>query len=316
MRITNNSLSTNFLRNLSNNLSRMQKYQNQLSSGKEITKSSENPLLVSKILNLKANIGQNEMFNRNISEALGWVQTQDGALDGVTGSLQRIRELVIYGANGSLSKGDRIAIRDEVVQNVQGLKDIMNANFDGRYIFAGTNTDRAPFEIVETEEDTIDGKFTNYTLVYKGNTDNISRQISKGVETNLITDARDIVGSLNTVGPNLESDLGSLLADILNALKPSGNTEDLSGNLLGNLDKAIDRILGTRSKIGAIDNRLEASKSRNESENINLKSLLSEKEDVDIAKKYIEYSVMSTVYQASLAAGAKILQPSLLDYLR
>lgn len=288
----------------------MQKHQNQLSSGKEITKSSENPLLVAKILNLKSNIGQNELFNRNIIEAQGWVQTQDGALDGVTGSLQRIRELVIYGANGSLSKGDRTAIRDEVVQNVHGLKDILNTNFDGRYIFAGTKTDEAPFKIVGDPE----------KLVYNGNEKNISRQISKGVDTELVTNASQIVGVLDNTeadpDPDRESELGKLISDIVLALGETGDPEKLSGDLLERLDKAIDRVLGTRSVIGAVDNRLTASKTRNESENINLKSLLSEKEDIDIAEKYMEYSVMSTVYQASLAAGAKILQPSLMDYLR
>ncbi len=47
-----------------------------------------------------------------------------------------------------------------------------------------------------------------------------------------------------------------------------------------------------------------------------MKTLLSGLEDVDIAEKYMEYSIMANVYQASLAAGAKIMQPSLMDYLR
>jgi flagellar hook-associated protein 3 FlgL len=112
-----------------------------------------------------------------------------------------------------------------------------------------------------------------------------------------------------------ENDLGKLLKNVITALE-AGDTDSLSGDLLKDVDIAIDKILSTRSKIGAIDNRLEASKSRNESEKLNLTSLLSQKEDIDIAEKYMEYSVMSTVYQASLAAGAKVLQPSLLDYLR
>lgn len=302
MRITNSSLSTNFLRNLSRNLSQMQKYQNQLSSGKTISKPSENPLLVSKIMDLRNSIGQNEQYNSNISDTLGWVQTQDGALGGVTGTLQKIRELVIYGANGSLAKTDRMAIKDEVEQNIQGLKDILNTNFDGRYIFGGTKTTEAPF------------KMNGDVLEYHGNTQNVTRQIAKGVETELITNGRAIVGTAG-VTPDEDKELGVLLNKIVIALN-NDETDALSEDLLGKIDLAIDKILSTRSKIGAIDNRLEASKSRNEAEKINLNSLLSQKEDIDIAEKYMEYSVMSTVYQASLAAGAKVLQPSLLDYLR
>ena len=143
---------------------------------------------------------------------------------------------------------------------------------------------------------------------------NISRQIAKGVETDLITNGSEIVGVSGN--PPDDKDLSTLLKDVLDALNPPGDQDALSGKLLKGLDDAIDKILSTRSKIGAIDNRLEASKSRNEAEKINLTSLLSQKEDIDIAEKYMEYSVMSTVYQASLAAGAKVLQPSLLDYLR
>ncbi|MDY0235515.1 MAG: flagellar hook-associated protein FlgL [Gudongella sp.] len=302
MRITNSSLTTNYLRNLSRNLSQMQKYQNQLSSGKEISKPSENPLLVSKIMDLRNSIGLNEQYNTNISDTLGWVQTQDGSLDGVTGTLQKIRELMIYGANGSLAVTDRGAIRDEIVQNIQGLKDTLNTNFDGRYIFGGTETTNAPFEVD-----------ADNNLIYNGNSDTISRQIAKGVSTDLISNGDAIVGSFDIATG--ENDLGKLLKNVITALE-AGDTDSLSGDLLKDVDIAIDKILSTRSKIGAIDNRLEASKSRNESEKLNLTSLLSQKEDIDIAEKYMEYSVMSTVYQASLAAGAKVLQPSLLDYLR
>lgn len=62
MRITNSTLTTTYLRNLTRNLEQMQKYQNQLSSGKEVSKPSENPLLVSKIMDLNNNILQNEQY--------------------------------------------------------------------------------------------------------------------------------------------------------------------------------------------------------------------------------------------------------------
>ena len=57
----------------------MQKYHNQLTSGKEVTRPSDNPLLVAKIMDMDNNIMQNEQYNSNISDTLGWVQTQDTA---------------------------------------------------------------------------------------------------------------------------------------------------------------------------------------------------------------------------------------------
>lgn len=312
MRITNSTLSTNYLRNLTRNLEQMQKYQNQLSSGKVVSKPSDNPLLVSKIMDLSNNILQNEQYNTNISDTLGWVQTQDGALNNVNATLNRIRDLVIYGANGSLSDTDRQAIYDEAEMKVSELMDTLNTNFDGRYIFGGQKTLTKPFSLSGADNDIL--SYNEGGSDGDGADETITREISKGVTVKLITIGSDITGKDGTG----EKSLGTLLKDIMTSLKSTDRAEleKLSNEYLGNLDKNIDNVLQVRSKIGAIDNRLQAAEARNESENLNLNTLLSKREDVDVAEKYMEFSVMESVYQASLAVGAQILQPSLLDYLR
>ena len=305
MRITNQSLTTNYLRNLNKNLEKMQTYQNQLSSGQEVSRPSDNPLLVSKIMSLENNIAQNVQYNKNIENTLSWVQTQDSALGDVTATLQRVRELVVYGANGSLAETDRLAIKDEVEMQIGQLADILNTNFDGRYIFAGQKTTEKPF---------------NPNLIYNGDGNNISREISKGVTIDLMTDGSKITTSDSATSENQR--LNDLLKNIVSALETSddamgGKTvEDLSNGLLGDLDQHLDNVIRVRSSIGAVYNRLEAAKGRNESESLNLTSLLSQRQDIDVAEKYMEYSSMRAVYQASLSVGASILQPSLLDYLR
>jgi flagellar hook-associated protein 3 FlgL len=276
----------------------MQKLQNQLSSGKVVTRPSEDPLLVSKIMDLRNTISTNEQYNRTITDTIGWVDTQDGALQGAISTVQRIRELVIYGANGTLSNDDRNAIAEEVKVKVGELADVLNTNFDGRYIFSGTKTTDKPF---------------TPNLEYQGNNANINREISTGVEVELAVDGEEFT-TINKGQPD-EQRLSDLLKDIITALE-DGDSEALSGELLGDLDKHLDNILRFRSKIGAISNRLEAAKERNEAENLNLKNLLSQREDIDLAQKYTEANILNSVYLASLSIGAKILQPSLLDYLR
>jgi len=298
MRITNSTLTTSFLKNLSKNLKNMETLQNQLSSGKLVSKPSDNPMLVSKIMNLNNNIMKNEQYNTNIEDSLGWVKTQDSALSDVTAGLLRIRDLVVYGANGTLADTDRDAINDEVKMEIKGLADVLNTNFDGRYIFAGQKTTSPPFTLVGD------------LLTYGGDSNNITREISQGVTVDLLTDGDNIMTSTNAS----ESDLGQLLNNIVIAME-DGNTDLLSEGLLGDIDQHLDNVIRTRSQIGAVFNRLEAAESRNITENLNLTELLSQREHIDIAEKYMEYSVMKSVYQASLSAGASILQPSLLDYL-
>lgn len=271
----------------------MQKLQNQLSSGKVVTRPSEDPLLVSKIMDLRNTISTNEQYNKTITDTIGWVDTQDGALHGAISTVQKIRELVIYGANGPLSNDDRNAIAEEVNVKVGELADVLNTNFDGRYIFSGTKTTDKPF---------------TPDLVYQGNNNNINREISTGVEVELAVNGDEFTRQDG-------QPLSDLLKDIITALE-DGDSDALSGKLLGDLDKHLDNILSFRSKIGAISNRLEAAKERNEAENLNLKNLLSQREDIDLAQKYTEANTLNSVYLASLSIGAKILQPSLLDYLR
>lgn len=307
MRITDNVLNNTFLRNLSRNLRQMQKYHNQLTTGKEVTRPSDNPLLVAKIMDMDNNIMQNEQYNSNISDTLGWVQTQDSALRDATKTLQRIKDLMIYASNGSQSETDRLAIKDEVKMQIEHLGDILNTNFDGRYIFAGQETTTRPFEI------------DNNVIKYNekpGAKENITREIATGVTIEIITDGSKIT---TTDNPKVDNkDLGVLLGKIVEAIErgEDGDIENLSNEYLADIEAHTDNVVRVRTQIGAINNRLEAAEERNKAENLNLKKVLSEKEDIDVAEKYMEFVVMSTVYQASLSVGAKILQPSILDYLR
>ncbi len=281
----------------------MQKYQNQLSSGKEVSRPSDNPMLVARIMQLDSNVRMNEQYEKNIGDALGWTDTADGALNVVTSTLQRARELIIYGANGTLSDTDRSALKDEV-DTLQGqLMQVLNTNYDGRYIFGGQKTTEPPFQI-----DEVSGKLT-----YSGDNSNIEREISKGVNIAIPTDGSGITVTEGTSLGN--EDIGSLFRSISEALD-SGNTEDLSGKLLGDIDKHLDNTIRFRSKMGAVYNRLESAKERNAAENLSMTELLSKSEDIDLAEKMMEFSTMRTVYQASLQTGAQILQPSLLDYIR
>ena len=304
MRITNSTMTTTFMRNLTRNLNQMQKYHNQLSSGKLVSKPSDNPMLVSKIMSLNNNVMQNNQYGTNIKDTIGWVDTQDTALNSMSGTLNRARDLIIYASNGPLSDTDRAAIKDEMVMKVGELADALNTNFDGRYIFGGQKTTTKPYELVEVTED---GK-TYEVLTYMGYDNNISREISPGVEIEMVTNGERVTGK--------EDELGKLLKEIIVAMESKEGAAKLSDDFLGTFDEQIDNVIRVRSNIGAIQNRLDSSLSRNETEKLNISKLLSEKEDIDVAEKYMEFSVMSSVYKASLSVGAQILQPSLLDYLR
>ena len=119
----------------------------------------------------------------------------------------------------------------------------------------------------------------------------------------------------------MEGKEGTLTDDLAETLKSivveldDGDAEALGGDLLGQVDKHIDNLLALRAEMGAKYNRLGAAKLKNEEETFNMTELLSKTEDVDLAEKIMQYSMLEAVYNVSLSMGARILQPTLLNFL-
>ena len=307
MRVTDSLMSQNFLRNLSTNAANVQKYQTQLSTLKEVSKSSDDPLRVSKIIDLKGNITQNVQYNKTISDSIDFTNVQDSALDSATQALQRIKTLTQSSASDTLSDEGRQANKAEIEEEINNYVNALNTKFGNQYLFAGKNTSKAPFEV----ENDANGEFLG--IKYNGTTDpadkgNLTREIAAGVTIELSTDGRAYLNE-QTPGDNI----GTFFKDVLTALDKN-DTKALS-SLLTRADNEIDNVVNNRSKIGAIFNSLEATKDRNESEKLNLDSTLSENQDIDLAETYTKYMMEMTAYQSSMMMGTKILQTSILDYL-
>lgn len=307
MRVTDSLMSQSFLRNLSTNTKNMQKYQEQLSSLKEVSRPSDDPLRVSKILDLNNTIVQNDQYKTTINDAVQWTNVQDSALSSATKSLQRIKTLIQSSANDTMSHSDRQANKAEIASEIHGVVDALNTNFGGRYVFAGMNTTEKPFDVT-----TVDGEITGIT--YNGTTEgngNLSREIAPGVSIQLNTDGREFINEQETA--ESPDNLGSFFKDVMQALN-TDDTEKLSG-LLDRADNQIENVVSNRAKTGAVFNRLEATLERNDNEKLNLKTMLSENQDIDLAEKFMQFTMEKTAYQASLAMGTQVLQTNILDYL-
>lgn len=306
-------MSSSFINNLQSNLKNLSKVQNQLSSLKEVSKSSDNPMLVSEIMDLNNSIIQNEEYMNTIEDSIGFSNMQDSAYDAATQSMSRIRTLIQQAGTDTVNNEDRQLIKAEVEAEIQTLTDALNTNFGGKYIFSGMNTTTKPFTF-STEKDA-NGDVLGFE--YAGTNDegvsgNLTRRIAPGVQIELRTDGRKLLNEQEVNGK--KENLGTFLSDALSALE-NGDVSALSGDLLARADKEIDNIVTQRAENGAIFNRLEASKERNTSENLNLETMRSGKQDIDLAEKFMEYTMEQTAYQASLAMGTKILSTSILDYI-
>lgn len=147
-RITNSMLSSNYLRNMNRNMNNMKALQNQLASGKEINKASDNPYKASRSMQLHAEISYNKQFNENIKDTTNWLDTTDTALSQLGNIFGRIETLLVNAGNGAYGDDERTAIQDEIKEKVNELSQVLNTSFDGSYIFGGTKTGSKPTTVV------------------------------------------------------------------------------------------------------------------------------------------------------------------------
>lgn len=304
MRVSSNVTYNDFIKNLNRNAVKVQKTLNQLSSLQEVSQSSDNPLLVSKIMNLNVALGQNATYAQEIKDSISWSDTQDGALSSVGESMARMRTLIQASGTATAGKDEITANKNEIQQEIRSLVDSLNTNFDGRYVFAGQATDKVPFEVVETN-----GEVTG--IKYNGSANSMPREIADGVTIDLVTDGSKMMA--------VDGDtLTGFFEDVMTALNTGedGDKEALSGDLMARLDKFSGNFVDNRTRIGAVANRLKAAQGRNETEKLSLTQSLSDRQDVDIAEKYMEYQNQMLAYQTTMAMGTKIMQTTILDYVR
>ena len=150
----------------------------------------------------------------------------------------------------------------------------------------------------------------------------LSVEVSQGVSMDYNINAGDILeggGDVRTLFNNITDHLDGNIIDTATGTLTSNTeaaTAEISGNDLQGVTDAINNLLKLRSQVGAKQNRMESAQGRNEEENYNMTELLSKTEDIDITQKTMEYATAQTVYMASLQTSAKVIQPTLMDYLR
>lgn len=111
------------------------------------------------------------------------------------------------------------------------------------------------------------------------------------------------------------TDFFGLLDDLVQAVR-QGDTEGISESILPKIDEAMDGVFRIRTQTGALMKRYETSSSRLKQMNLNYNELYSKVSDTDLAEAATKFAMAQSVYQASLATIARIIQPTLVDFLQ
>lgn len=424
MRVTNGMMVNNLMRNLNKNLGRMEKTQQQLSSGKKFVNPSDDPIGVSRSLRLNTEIATMDQYKRNADDVKSWLSTTEMAVGNVSDILKRAKELTVQAATETNSIDERNAIKEEIKELKNQLVQIGNTTYAGSYLFSGFKTDKPLFakdgtydigggkltadEVIEInigvgdkigenfvgqrlfglcssgadlnmtpaeslkQKQSITGDYLNPTVanpiavpssfvINYGGVDttvnlpgvpagtaysslavletsinneitalpSLNGHVAASVIDNKLVfegDGEFIIKSGSSIGMDnnqasvsrVDSGNQSQLIEIFSQLiidLGSDNTAGI-GSALTRIENQADNVNAIRAEIGVKTNRIELTTNRILDDTVNLKDLMSKNEDADIAEVIMNLKMEEYVYQASLSGGAKIIQPTLVDFIR
>lgn len=317
MRVTNNMLVNNLVYNLNQNLKTLEKLQYQLATGKKFRVPSDDPIGASKSLKFNTDKSKLEQYERNVDYALSWMTDTEAALGEIVEVLKRAKELTVDAANGTKTTEDLHKIKEEIDQLKEHLVQIANTNYAGRHIFSGYKTDMP----LLNEEGQYNENFTDDLVLGSDEIFTYNVGVSEQVQVNIVgIKVFGVVGgspdpyTADSADANNKAYLIQIFDDLSDALEDN-NLEGIQ-QALTNLDNAMEQVLSVRAEVGAKMNRLELTEKKLGVQILNVKELLTYNEGVDVAEAFMNIYVAQNVYVSSLMTGARIIQPTLVEFLR
>ncbi|MDN4472388.1 flagellar hook-associated protein FlgL [Demequina zhanjiangensis] len=293
-RVTQQTVQRTTLANLQSNLAKMAQMQGEMSSGKLITKASDDPNAAGRSMTLRAEKSATTQALRNAQDGQSWLAQIDTTLQQSITSLQRARDLTVQGAStGSASATSREAIAVELEGLRDGLLDLANTTLNGRSLFAGTSSDGIAFD---------DGAGGYAWHGVAGAS--VERRI--GADATVRVDA-DGAAAFGVGATSVFQLLDDIAADLRGGVDVTGRLDEIDARLAGMTSSIAD--VGIRFK------QVMDTQSSLELKVQDLTSGISGLEDIDLAETVMELQMQEVAYQGALGAAGRVLQPTLMDFL-
>lgn len=297
MRVTQGMLSRNVLTDLNHNLQRLAKYNEQMSSKRKINRPSDDPVGFHYAMRSRSELRANEQYQTNRDHAKSWLEVTESMMNSVNDILQRAREKAVDAANGGTNPDTALeSIKSEIDELYEQLISIGNEQFNGKYVFNGEKTQAQPYDPSNPQA----------SEVHKGK---IILHIAPGVQLEVNVTGDEVFGE---AGSN--DNLFLIMQDFSEALS-NEDTEAING-VIERIDERNDAFLKTLASVGARTRRIELTTERLDDDNLNLTKVLSQVEDIDFEETTTNLKMAESAYLSSLSVAARIIQPSLVDFLK
>ncbi|MEM8925093.1 MAG: hypothetical protein AAGD35_16430 [Actinomycetota bacterium] len=297
-RITDLGLSNTRMAHIAAGRERLAEVEESIASGKELRRPSQDPPVSARLMRHKDRLRRIEQYQRNNTSAKLWVGAADRALQSAATSLGRAKTLGVQSGNDTLGLTERGALATDIRAISDEIKTLSNVKVSGRPVFAGTA------DVDQAYDD---------AGAYIGDLNPVNRTIDSGERVEVGLPGPEVFGTSNPGDP-----LNGTLFEALEALAVAVETADNAGVLAGieAIDLATDRAAVAQGRLGAVDRQLVVAEARQGNEQLSVTSSISELQDTDVADAIIRLRSAEAGYQATLAASARGMSTSLLDFLR
>ncbi|MBM7840438.1 flagellar hook-associated protein 3 FlgL [Alkalihalobacillus xiaoxiensis] len=355
MRITQSMLTANTMKYSQASYERLSTLQNQMSTQKKITRFSQDPVVAAKSMQFRESLSHINQYKRNLSEAHTRLDQSDTSLRETSNILTRAKELVVKAATDTYGEDERKSIAEELNQLRQHLVTVANTNSAGKYVFNGIHSKQAPLEEMNLdqvvnrlengedlsgtsisyggelyvfEEGVFSTRDGNAQLELQDGQFSVNGETIRQEEALVIKRAFDqstveielqqgVYVPVNADGHRLFSeDLFHDLFTLEQALKGSETTGTDLDPFISKIDDHLKTAADVNGQLGARMNRVDLMEDRLSHQELLMEKLKSENEDVDFEETVMKLLVAEGIHSAALAASARVIQPSLLDFLR
>ena len=314
MRITNSMMISGFLTNLNNNTMKLDKYGTQLSSNKKISRISQNPVGMISSLNARQRLNGYRQYQENLTLARNWVDQTETSLMDISSNLTEIKEQLTRASTGTMTPSDKKNVAVLLREYKDHIMQSLNMTMGDRYIFGGFNVNSAPFAdnagVIEYNGidlgDTTPG---NMALITAEQQNRIQFEIGYELSMELSFTGIDIAG----IGSD---NVFVVLDDIINELESGTPDNTVLSGYIANMTKLQDNVMSKIVVVGSRSTKLDLLENRYSQDIIDYEQIKSNIEDVDQAEAIMYLKMAEVVYRQSLSVGGRVIQPTLMDYLR
>lgn len=303
MRVTTEGLVNQALLALRNSLTRISRNQAQLATGRRLSAPADDPQAAAAAERLQSRLAATQQSNRQADAARTLLGQNDALLAHLNAISVRAQELALRGANST--QGGFSAIASEVNQLLEELVAAANTEADGRRLLGGQETLTAPLTVTRDAS----GQITAVTVNPRGINGTIAVDIAPGVSVQTNLPGEQVLGAASD--PTF---LPKLLIDLRNNL--AAGATDAVRALIDSLRTAQDRIQPLIAAVGSRIGLVDRIQEQTHEEVLMFQATLSQLLDTDLAQVTMELQREEIIHQAALAATARTIQPSLVDFLR